>query len=478
MPRQLHSIDRLFLDIETEDHSMGVMPLYFYDPVGLDNDTFSYDQFVEHVDNCIRTIPMLYGKLHRVAMDLENPYLVEDRHFDVHNHISHRSLQNPTCIKELSKAITDFQEKPIDTNRPLWEMMVISGLNVKTLPKDGFMVAMKIHHAVADGMTVMDLTGKLHGVLPIGEPAVLKPSSTLNSGGLLGSATRILASNVKQALGMVKPLLKIAPQMSMSLLNFGFEQIQQDSEKIAHTRFADKVGPQRVWGYSLLDINELNRIRSLFPSTTINDLVLTVIAGGLREYLKDKNELPDCAMRALAPINVRTEKESSHAGNEISLMSLTLPVQVEDPLERLLVVNRFSSKAKATQNKLGSRNISELTKNLPAAYLTYVNRALGTSSAQKIVGRLGNTVITNVPGPSIELNLLGARLVRMAGTAPIGDGVGLFHAVASYNGQISINASSCPEMIPDIKFYIDCLNRSYQHLLMSVEERYLQAQKA
>ena len=472
MPRQLHSIDRIFLDMETPDNSMGITPLYFYDPSGLANGTFNIEALLEHIDQCVRSIPVLCGKLHRTPLDLDNPYLVEDKNYDVNNHVTHYVLKDSSSIKDLSNAITQYQERTLDTSKPLWDAMVISGINVKTLPKDCFLIALKIHHAVADGMTLMNLTAKLHGQIKIGAPVKLASNSSLLSGGLLGMASRVFANNLKQSIQLVNPLLKIAPRLSVNAINYFFDNLNKSSEPVAQTRFAGNVTPKRVWGYTPLAIDPLNRVRKLLPSCSLNDALLTVIAGGLREYLESKNELPEFAMRAMAPINVRSEGEVGAAGNEISMMSLSLPVEIADPMERLIEVIKFTNNAKDQQLKLGSRNVSELAKNLPAAYLSYMNKIVSSSSANKMVSKLGNTVVTNVPGPKEELNMLGARLINMAGIGPVSDGVGLLHGVMSYNGNMVVNVVSCPSMIPDIKFYIQCIKNSYEKLLAAADARY------
>ncbi len=473
MPRQLTTIDRLFLDIETKDKSMGITPLYFYDPSGLENGEFDLDTIMNHLDKCIRTMPVLCGQLYRAPLDLDNPYLVEDKSFDVNNHVVHKTLNDPTCIKELSNTITAYQEKPIDTNRPLWDAMIISGLKVKTLPDNAFMIALKIHHAVADGMTLIDLSKKIHSKTDLGEPVKLPSPRRLDSGGLLGMASRVISNNVKQTMSLVNPLIKAGPQMSMASINFLFNKLMKNGGPSgAKTRFAKDVSNKRVWGYAQLEMAELNRIRQLFPSSTINDLVLTIVAGGLREYLDSKGELPENAMKALAPVNVRESKEKSSAGNQISLMSLMLPLQVEDPLERLIYVMKSSGVAKAGQGKVGSRNLAEIVKNIPAAYISSMINVMGTDTAIKVLSQLGNTIVTNMPGPQEEYDLLGAKLVNIAGVGPVVNGVGLLHAVVSYNGMLVINATSCPQLIPDMKFYIQCINRSYQKLISSVDERY------
>ena len=472
MPRQLHSIDRLFLDMENPDNPMGIIPIYFYDPSGLADGKFNIEALLAHIDRCIRTIPVLCGKLHRTPLDLDNPYLVEDKNYNVINHVSHFTLKDSTSIKDLSKAIIQYQASTLDPKRPLWDAMVISGINIKTLPKDCFLIALKIHHAVADGMTLMNLTAKIHGQIDIGEPVKLESDSGLLSGGLLGMATRIVSNNIKQSIQLVNPLLKVAPRLSVNAINYFLDNLNKSTDPVADTRFAGNVSAKRVWGYAQLSIEPLNRVRKLFPSSTLNDLLLTIVAGALREYLESKNELPEVAMRAMAPLNVRAPGEVEQAGNEISFMSLSLPVEVADPIKRLIDVVKFTGKAKDEQLKLGSRNISDVAKNIPAAYLSYMNKVISSSSANKILARLGNTVVTNVPGPKEELNMLGARLINIAGVAPVSDGVGLLHGVMSYNGNLVVNVVSCPSMMPDIKFYIQCINNSYETLLKAADEHY------
>ncbi|MEH6822657.1 MAG: wax ester/triacylglycerol synthase family O-acyltransferase [Motiliproteus sp.] len=471
MLHQLQSLDRLFLDLDSEKTSMAVTPLYFYDPSEMAGGVFSYPDFLTHMDRCARSIPALCGRLDRVAMDLDNPCLVEDERFDIGGHVQHRVLVDPRSIKEMSKAITDFHGSPIDMNRPLWEMLVISGINLKSLPKDCFLVALKVHHAVADGMTVMDMTAKMHGLTPVGNPVQLPSSNSLRQG-LFGTATRILTGNFKQSVQLVSPLLQVAPKLSMKALNYSFERFGKPSSSAPKTRFSGDVSAERVWGYTVLPLAEFKRIRKLIPGVTINDLVLTVVAGGLREYLADKNELPESTLRAAAPISVRTEAERSEAGNQVGMLSVDLPVQIEDPLEQLMLISKSADQAKEAHEKLGGRAITDVIKYMPPAYMTYLGNMLGSSANKLLVQMLGDTVVTNVPGPSQEISLLGARLVNMSGAGPISHGCGLIHPVVSYNDKINIAVGSCPEMMPDVKFYTQCLFNSFARLQQSVQARY------
>ncbi|WNC74237.1 WS/DGAT domain-containing protein [Thalassotalea psychrophila] len=473
MPRQLHSVDRLFLDIENAETSAGITAVYFYDPSGLPNGTFSLDLIVEYLDQIMKTIPVMCGKLYRTPLDLDNPYLVEQQDFHARDHIKHYQMQNSTCMKELSKVTNQYQYAKIDTERPLWDAQIVSGINIKTLPKNAFAIAIKLHHAIADGMTAMDLTAKIHGLKPLGEPVVLPKPEVIEVGGLFGMATRIISSNLNQSIKMLQPLTKVGPQLGVKLMSHAVDSITDRLSAPQPTRFAKPISQDRVWGYTGFELSKLKKMQKVLPSCTLNDLACSIISGGIREYLEYKNETPQDYIKALAPQSTRTQQQQSDAGNEVNIMSLEIPIHIADPLEALVAVNKSSTNKKNDQKKIGPENVSELAKSLPPALLSYLSLLSGKSTIANLVpNALGNIIISNVPGPQMQMNMLGAKMTNFTGIAPIMDGIGAFFAVVSYNGTLNISVSSCAEIIEEPKYFIDCLNRSYERLEAAIENLY------
>lgn len=473
MPRQFHSVDRLFLDIENAETSAGITAVYFYDPSGLPNGEFSYDLIVDYLDQVMKTIPVMCGKLHRTPLDLDNPFLVAQPDFNAREHIHHYQMQKSTCMKELSGITNQYQYAKIDTTRPLWDAQVVSGINIKTLPKNAFAIAIKLHHTIADGMTAMDLTAKIHGLKPLGEPVILPKAEVIETGGLLGMATRIISNNLNQSIKMLQPLTKVGPQLGMKLMNHAVDSITDKLNAPAPTRFAQPISQARIWGYTGFEISKLKQMQKVLPSCTLNDLACTIISGAIREYLEYKDETPTGCIKAMAPQSTRSQQQESSAGNEVNIMSLEIPIHIADPLEALVAVNKSTTNKKNEQKKLGAEHVSELAKSLPPALLSYLSLVAGKSGMGNFIpNAMGNIIISNVPGPQIEMNMLGAKMTNFTGIAPIIDGLGAFFAVVSYNGTLNISVSSCAKIIEEPKYFIDCLNRSYQRLEIAIQNLY------
>jgi hypothetical protein len=146
------------------------------------------------------------------------------------------------------------------------------------------------------------------------------------------------------------------------------------------------------------------------------------------------------------------------------MMTLSLYTDIADPLERLHQVHDECVSSKEYANAVGARTLTDLTQTIPPRIA-----ALGFRAASQMMLVTGakspiNTIISNVPGPQIPMYLCGARLVCSAGCGPIMDHMGLFHAVLSYEGGISISIVSCREMMPDPAFYAECLQDSFEEL--------------
>lgn len=194
--------------------------------------------------------------------------------------------------------------------------------------------------------------------------------------------------------------------------------------------------------------------------------MLAVVAGALKAYLEDKGEGVDQAVPVAAPVNVRPESEFETAGNRISLFIAQLPLQMNDPVDRLKEVVRTTSSAKELSDAIGAKELADINKFTPPVTLALVSQlasSLGSYTKEQ-AKKMAATVVSNVPGPQQPLYLLGARLVNFSGIGPLLNGLGLFHAVASYDGKIGISLTSCRDMMPDPGFYAECLRNSFDTL--------------
>ena len=197
---------------------------------------------------------------------------------------------------------------------------------------------------------------------------------------------------------------------------------------------------------------------------TVNDVILTIVGGALRKYLTLHGELPDLSLVAGAPVNVRGREEQGAGGNVVSMMAVSLRTDVADFVERLQAVHGEAVSSKAYHQAVGARMMTDLTQSVPAELAALAVRSALASGLMAEMKPIFNTIVTNVPGPQIPLYMGGAEVVRSYGLGPCADGLGLFHAVTSYNGQICVSFQACRTQLPDPAVYEQCLDEVYREL--------------
>ncbi|MEH6584048.1 MAG: WS/DGAT domain-containing protein, partial [Halioglobus sp.] len=215
------------------------------------------------------------------------------------------------------------------------------------------------------------------------------------------------------------------------------------------------------------DFEEVRAIKNTLPGVTINDVMLTIVAGGLRKYLLSKDELPEQTLVSGCPIDVRSPEEQAAGGNMVGFMNVGLRTEIEDPYERLQAVHEEAISAKAYAKALGPRMMMDVTNVMPGNVLSIAIRAASATGLSE-ASVIQNTIVTNVPGAPIQLYMCGAELVNSFSMGPLLPNVGLFHivysAVQNKKGTITLSFTSCRDMMPDPAFYADCLQASFDEL--------------
>jgi WS/DGAT/MGAT family acyltransferase len=233
------------------------------------------------------------------------------------------------------------------------------------------------------------------------------------------------------------------------------------------TRFQGRISRHRVVEGRKFEFEVVRAIKNTQPGTTINDVMLTIVAGGLRKYLDSKGELPTQSLVTGCPIDVRSAQERAAGGNMVGFMNVALRTDIADPCKRLAAVHEEALSAKAYAEALGPRFAVDLTDVMPGNVLSLAIRtASATGLAEASV--VFNTIVTNVPGPPMQLYMCGAALIDTISLGPLMPNVGLFHIVYSSvqekRGTINLSFTACRDMLPDPAFYADCLQASFEEL--------------
>ncbi len=213
----------------------------------------------------------------------------------------------------------------------------------------------------------------------------------------------------------------------------------------------------------VFDLDDLKTIRKAVTGAKINDVVLAIISGALRRYLSEHRELPDESLIGWVPINARPREDDADdvsPGNRITAMTTALHTDVAEPLERLRAITASTQDSKAARSGLSARLMTDLSQHIPGSTMALASRLILHTSPLNVT----NLFVSNVPGPQVPLYIAGARVVRQFGLAPLANGMGLFIAVPSYDGQISFSVTTTREIVPDLAFFMQCLRDSMDEL--------------
>lgn len=469
--QQLSAQDAQFLYMETNKSLSHVTSVGIFDPSTAEGGKVRFKQIIEHVRGRLHTSPIYKRRIYHVPMELDYPYWVEDEHFDIEYHIRHGRLPHPADWRQLCIHLARFHSRPLDMQRAPWEMYVIEGIdNVEGIPKGSYAVATKIHHAAADGMAIVNFFAGLYDIDNQGTPAIAEPpkitSARYEKPSLAQMSVRGLINVARSPVKIADTLMRNAPAIAQAVQKQLLNQDESASPPVPSTRFNLETSPHRMFDATYFDLDSFKQIKQLVNGATINDVVLAICSAALRRYLIHHKELPATSLRAFVPVNVRTKQENndqqSQPGNNISTIAPTLFTNIEDPVERLSLIQAETRAQKGAKKGVSARLMSDVTRHIPASAQVLAARLLMSS---EMAGRMTNVCISNVPGPPVPVYMNGAVCVKNMGLGPLGDRMGLFIAVTSYNGMMSINATSCRRTLPDIEFFTQCIRQSHEELL-------------
>ncbi len=464
--RQLSKNDSLFLASENVHCNSNVSLIQIYDPSTGPGGRLQFKSFLALVESRLHLSPVFRQKLCSVPFGLDEPYWIEDENFDLEYHVRHIALPKPGDWRQFCIQTSRIHARPLDLNRPLWEMYVIEGLDsLLDLPKDSFALLTKLHHAAIDVRRGTAIITLLHDTTP--QPKIVPPEPWFPESppSRLELVCRGLVHAVTAPQRLVRPLSNTLASMVPAVRSFAAELLQTQ-KAVPATRFNSIVSPYRVFETRRFLLDEFREIRRLVPGAKINDTVLAVCAGGLRRYLEANDELPEEDLSTLMPVYVPNPEGGAGSRPDVQWERVMLGVNIADPLQRLAFIKGQTAASALIARAIGARELTDIGTHAPAATLAITGKMLGRALLG--VGRsapIANCAITNVPGPSVPIYLNGARMTYFSAIMPINDGLGLVFAVTSYDGKIIVSPTSCREQMPDPEVFAQCLRDCFQEYL-------------
>ena len=430
---------------------------------------FDYERLADLIERRLALVPRYRQKIRNVPGHLARPVWVDDPDFDVGYHVRRSALPKPGTEEQLHELVGRLMSRPLDRNRPLWEVYLVEGL-----AKNRIAIITKTHHAMVDGVTAMDIgqlildvtptpretgedlwlpqpePGSLKLVLDAATEAVQRPAEVVENVRTAAIDAVATVRRVGTAVGGLVDALRTAVRAAPgSPLNV-------------------PITTQRRFAVARTALEDYKAVRTAHGGT-VNDVVLAVVAGALRNWLLSRGEpvTASTAIRAMAPVSVRDPQrrpdEPGRLGNKVSAYLVDLPVGEANPVVRLHHVSHAMRAHKDSGQSVGADALVRLSGLAPPTM-----HALGARVANGFSQRIYNLVVTNVPGPQFPLYAAGARLLEMFPVVPLSKNQAVSVGVTSYDGGVYYGLNADRDAMTDVDGLASMIEESLEELVGTV----------
>jgi WS/DGAT/MGAT family acyltransferase len=465
---RLSAIDAGFLAQEKPTTHMHIGGLIL-----LDGPPPALEDFLAHVRSRLHLVPRYRQKLTFPPLETGLPLWVDDPSFNLDYHVRHTALPHPGDQDALLRLAARIFSQRLDRSKPLWELWLVEGLE-----HGGFALISKTHHALVDGVSGADLATVLFDLRPEGTELPAPPpwiphpeptSAQLVARGLRGATRRLagIATGAVRQAADPRELAARAREVAEGVGEVAWAVLNPPSP----SPFNVAPGPHRRLAVVTAELAEFKEVKSALGGT-VNDVVLTVVAGGLAHFLRARGlDTAGLELRACVPVSVRGDASSGALGNQITIMMAPLPVDVADPVERLARVRAVMDGLKESKQALGAQAIAGMQDFAPPTIFAQASRLQFSS-------RMYSLLVTNVPGPQFPLYVLGRRMRAIYPVPFLAGARALAVAIMSYDGAMDFGLLGDYDALPDLDVVAEGIEGSLAELLILARKQAKPARRA
>ena len=448
---RLSALDAGFLDLDVPTAPMQVGSVSIFS-----GKVPTQRELADLIGSHLDRVPRYAQKLAAVPLGLGRPFWVDDPGFDLDRHVLLTSLPRPG-LPELRRLAADLFARPLDRGRPLWEYWLVDGVG-----RGRFAVVTKTHHCMIDGVSGVDLVSALmetdRRVRRTRSPVSFTPRP---APGAIARVRDALGDQLARPFGLAVEAFKPGTE--------GRRALEEIAGGLGPLVDIGKMGPapasclnrpvglSRRWEMVSIGLAEVKRVRAALGGT-VNDVLLAVVAGGLRRLLLSRKETIGGPLRVLVPVSVRAPEERGALGNRVAALFCPLPVDEPDPLSRLRVVSSATKGLKESRQAVGAMALTRLGDFAPPTLAALATRLQAAAPWY-------NVVVTNVPGPQVPLYLLGRRLLACHPAVPLTATTTVSVALLSYNGSIDLGLLGDGEQAADLAVLARAVRFSLRELV-------------
>jgi WS/DGAT/MGAT family acyltransferase len=423
----------------------------------------AYDELLDAIQSRLHLVPRYRQRLAFVPLGQGRPRWVDDPHFNARYHIRHTGLPAPGSDEELKRLAARVFGQQLDRSKPLWEIWLVEGLD-----DDRFAILSKTHHALVDGVSGVDIVSVLFDPTPDpappappSQPWLPRPVPTRSE--LLAEAllerTTVPAEAVRGVRALTRAPRQVAERLAGGLAGLG-SVARAGLSPAPRCSLNVTIGPHRRYTWVDADLRQFKAVKSALAGT-VNDVVLTAVTLALGRWMRDRGDDTDgLVLRAMVPVSIRVGVQRGALGNRVASMWAPLPVDIEEPVEVFRQVHAAMKDLKASGQAVGAEALTQLADFAPP---TIMSQAARLQSRQ----RFFNLVVTNVPGPQVELFLLGRRMLGLYPVVPLALNQALGIAIMSYDGRLGFGLLGDFDALPDLEDIARHLERAIDDLALA-----------
>ncbi len=428
------------------------------------DDNLDYEKLLETIEQRFLT----FRRFRQKAVDgARGAHWVIDEDFDIRTHVRRTALPGAADKAELELLVSEMASTPLDMSRPLWQFHVVENY------VDGPVILSRIHHCIADGIALVQVFLSLTDPTPESRTSARKPEVWKKRRAQEAAVFQRLLEPARDGLDMAthvgQRLIEEGGKIAQNPAIAGKYAVEAGEivkelvnsltlENDPVTRFKERLGTrkQAAWAEPL-DLNEVKAVSKAF-GCTVNDVLIAAVTGAFRDYMISVGDDPETLqdIRATVPVNLRPLEHALELGNHFGLVFLSLPLSMDNPLERLYAVNE--------------RMVELKTSKQAAVTLGFLGAlGMGPSALQKpvldLLSQKATVVLTNVPGPQKPLYLAGSRMKEMMFWVPQNGNIGLGISILSYNGKVFFGLISDYRLLPNPSEVINRFSKEFEKLL-------------
>lgn len=429
-------------DADPEAPPSTMVSVYVFDARAGDAPIRTREDAVTWIGQRLHRIPALTRRLHRVPANLDFPFWVETD-VDPDRHVRYETI-GPTSRSEVHRLLASMKKRRLDLSAPPWEVHVLADIRgVDDLPDGATVVALLLHHSVTDGLGAVDIARALFD----------DPAAAPSAGGRVVAVPGPVRAAVSLPFRYARmlPALVAARRARRTLGDLAASgAITAPRPHRPRTRFdTDTNGPWQL-GVVRMPLPEVHAVARA-TQTSVNDVILTVVSGGLRSYLGCYDEIPAVSPAAVVPGSLR-DRVGTESENKVTLLYVDLHIDRTGPRERLRRIHESAALEKHRIRRPESAASVAAVDAAPAFDLVMsIRRAhRGPVGPRGEVVPLANTTVTNVPrGPVEGLRFGDSPAVEAIGTPMLNRNYGLVHSATSLGEVLTLSFLASESCMPD-----------------------------